>query len=225
MRRVCSTAAVAITLLFIGSSIALGQGGGAGLTITNYQLLGEVRSTRTEWFVTYRANLVNAGPARGGVTATVTSMVPEVQVVPGQVGPPLHPGPGQQHRYQRRHIHDTGRPFRPVRYCELILVVSESAGKSRPEPDRQGRRAGQPERRRIIESERRWNTDSTAGCWNLARPRLKRRSLNAGTVTPSFVVDAAGAYVISLTVDNGSATDKATVIVNTGNSPPSLTRA
>src|SRR5205823_1628725 len=45
---------------------------------------------------------------------------------------------------------------------------------------------------------------------------------NPTSVTPTFVADLAGAYVIVLTVNNGVATDSASVTITTtpGNSPP-----
>src|SRR5689334_24077200 len=82
MRRVCSA-----TLLFyaiLAPVLALGQTGGTDLSVTNYRLVGETRSTRTDWFVSYRADLVNTGPARSAVTATVRSLVPSIQIVTGQ---------------------------------------------------------------------------------------------------------------------------------------------
>src|SRR3982751_6006712 len=78
------SSAMAIALLSIAPFIALGQGGNADLSITNYRFISEVRYTRTQWFVTYGADLTNKGAARAGVTATVTSTVPSVEVMAGQ---------------------------------------------------------------------------------------------------------------------------------------------
>ena len=81
MRFVPSTlAAIAALTMFVPVAPAQGT-----LTITNYQFVSEQRSTRTEWFVTYRADVVNTGLPRTGLTATVSSLAPTtVKVVAGQ---------------------------------------------------------------------------------------------------------------------------------------------
>src|ERR1019366_7824058 len=54
------------------------------LAITNYQYVSEQRISQSSSYVTYRADLVNSGAARIAVTASVSSLVPSIQVVPGQ---------------------------------------------------------------------------------------------------------------------------------------------
>ena len=73
-------AAVAALTMFVPSPAAA-QG---TLSITNYQFVSEQRSTRTEWFVTYRADVVNTGLPRTGLTANVASLTPTVKIVAGQ---------------------------------------------------------------------------------------------------------------------------------------------
>jgi hypothetical protein len=55
-----------------------------GLSVTNYQFVGEERISRTESYVTYRADLINIGAARTAVTASLTSLSANVRAVPGQ---------------------------------------------------------------------------------------------------------------------------------------------
>jgi len=62
----------------------LAQGATPNLSITNYQLVSEQRTTRTLSNVTYRADLVNTGSALASVTATLTGLVPGVTLVSGQ---------------------------------------------------------------------------------------------------------------------------------------------
>src|SRR5436305_698336 len=202
MQRVYSTEAIAITLLLIGSSIAFGQGGGGGLTITNYQLLGEVRSTRTQWFVTYRADLVNAGAARGGVTATVTSMVPTVQVVPGQsllhfISVPASSSVTSADTFTI--LVDRSVPFDVASLSWSFLNPLANPGPN------QTAKVGAKVTLNGSGSSNPSGVGSLAYRWVLeSRPASSQATLlNAGTVMPSFVVDAGGAYVISLTVDNG----------------------
>src|SRR6185436_782342 len=58
--------------------------------------------------------------------------------------------------------------------------------------------------------------------WTLvSHPTASAATLtNAGSVTPTFVLDAHGDYVILLTVSNGAGSDNATVTVSTVNTPP-----
>lgn len=53
--------------------------------VGSFQLVSEVRVTRTVSEFTYRAVLTNAGPAVGGATATVASLSPNTTVVDGTV--------------------------------------------------------------------------------------------------------------------------------------------
>jgi len=73
-------AAVGVALVLIGVPAAIGQG--AGLSITNYQIVAQERYSSIQSFVTCRADLINAGPSLTGVAATVASLIPSVQIVP-----------------------------------------------------------------------------------------------------------------------------------------------
>lgn len=83
MRHGSSIVAGCFALTILAPSMLLGQGV-LGLSIGNYEVVSEQRLSRTESSVTYRAELVNTGVARPGVTATVKSLAAGVQVVPGQ---------------------------------------------------------------------------------------------------------------------------------------------
>src|SRR5579884_138725 len=80
MRYVCSLAAAMSAVAFLAPSPAFGQ----GLSITNYQFISEVRFSRTQSYVTYSADLVNAGAALPSVTAALTSLDASIQTIPGQ---------------------------------------------------------------------------------------------------------------------------------------------
>src|SRR4051794_36080200 len=64
------------------------------LSITNYQFVSEERFSRSQSYVTYRADLVNVGNARSAVTATVSTTTPNVSIVPGQTNLHFSPVPG-----------------------------------------------------------------------------------------------------------------------------------
>ena len=110
MRNMCPAAVAALTILT--SSAMFGQGpvrnlsadAAQSLSITNYQFVSEQRITRTSSYVTYRADLVNQGPAQSAITATVTSLAPSVQTVPGQDTLKFGPVPSNaqdRHRWRR----------------------------------------------------------------------------------------------------------------------------
>src|ERR1017187_4421518 len=85
MRYVYSSAALAVLLTLISPS-ARGQGGTSNLSIaaTGYMEVSEQRVDRMHWYVTSTATLSNTGQAFAGVTAAVTSLVPNIQIVAGQ---------------------------------------------------------------------------------------------------------------------------------------------
>src|SRR5947207_14926576 len=66
-------------------------------SVTNYQFVSEERISRTESYVTYRADLINAGPARASVTASLTSLSVNVRVIPGQGNLVFGPVPANGH--------------------------------------------------------------------------------------------------------------------------------
>src|ERR1035437_7215477 len=83
MRCVCLPAVTMIAVCVLVPSVIFGQGA-PSLAITNYQYVSEQRISQASSYVTYRADLVNAGAARIAVTASVSSRVSSIQLVPGQ---------------------------------------------------------------------------------------------------------------------------------------------
>src|SRR5580693_7493317 len=68
---------VSAVVVFLGAATlatppASGQVNPAYLSITGYQFVSEVRSTQTLSYVTYRADLLNTGPAVPALTATLS---------------------------------------------------------------------------------------------------------------------------------------------------------
>ena len=80
------TAAIAITLSALGPSPVFGQASNLSIppTSSSYLLVSQTFVTRTQSYYTYQAILVNAGPALTSVTATATSLSPNITVVAGQ---------------------------------------------------------------------------------------------------------------------------------------------
>src|SRR5947209_3623711 len=92
MRYLFSAVALAIAVSVVAPSLVFG--GISDLSVTNLQLVTETRVSRTTFYVTYLADLVNAGPALPAATATVTSVSPYVQVISGQRTLHFSPVPG-----------------------------------------------------------------------------------------------------------------------------------
>ncbi len=82
MRNVCPAILVAFSMLVpnLASAQLSGASSGASgqLSITNYQPVSVVVATPTQWYLTYRADVVNTGPALASVTATVNTTNPYV---------------------------------------------------------------------------------------------------------------------------------------------------
>src|SRR5688572_12702103 len=85
MRYVCAATAAVVGLSILAPSQMFGQGSSTGLSVTNYQLVAQQQMSGNQYHHTYRANLANTGNARSAITATVTSGVPEIQIVDGNL--------------------------------------------------------------------------------------------------------------------------------------------
>ena len=218
MRSVCPTAATIVALTMFVPALLSGQGT-SPLTIVNYQFVSEQRSTRTDWFITYRANVLNTGPARLGVTATLTSLTPSVQVVAGQGLLHFAPVPVNVQVTSSDTftiLVDRNAPFDFANLKWTFLNPSANPGPNQTVP------VGT-----TVTLNGSASTNSSGGgpltyTWGFSsRPGASTAVLaNANSVSPSFVVDIPGNYVITLTVSNGLATDSSNVTVSTSNSPP-----
>ena len=83
MRYFCLSALTLAAVCGLVPSAVFGQGTPSNLSITNYQFVSEQRISSFSSYVTYRADLVNNGPARTAVTASLTSRASNIQVTPG----------------------------------------------------------------------------------------------------------------------------------------------
>ncbi|HXK03859.1 MAG TPA: PKD domain-containing protein, partial [Verrucomicrobiae bacterium] len=219
MRYVSSSAAAAVAFLMLAPSVLSAQGGSSGLSITNYQMVSEERYTRTQWYMTYKADLVNTGAPRQGVTATVASTAPSVVVVAGQGT--LHFGPVPANGRVTSSDTFTILVDRSVTFDFGYLVWSFLNPVANPGADQtvpvgtivtvNGSGSTNPS-----------GIGSLTYSWAmLSVPSGSHAALqNSTTVSPSFTVDTPGTYTVQLTVSNGVASDSATVRVSTVNSPP-----
>ena len=220
MRYVCAKLTASLAVAWVMISAALGQVGPPPLSVGNYQLVGEQRVTRTEWYATYRAELVNRGGARPAVTARVQSAVPTIQIVPGQ---------------DLLHFPAVSANAAVTSVDTFTVKVDRSVPTNfdtdlRWAFDNPVANAGQnqtvPVGTTVQLNGAGSSNPSAAGVltyeWELTtRPANSRAVLtNPTSVTPSFTVDVPGTYVVSLTVRNSAGADRTGVTISTVNSPP-----
>src|SRR3954453_4064337 len=219
MRYVCSLIAAIIAMASLMPVKTSAQAGPGALSISNYQFISEQRSTRTEWFVTYRVEIQNTGPALAGVTASVMSSNPGIQVIPGQGV--LHFGPVPANGCTTSIDTLTLLVDRSATVDLSTLVWSfvspvANAGAN------QTAAVGSTVTLNGTGSSNPTGVGSLSYLWTfVSKPASSSAVINNPTnAMPTFIVDAPGDYVIALTVKNGAGQDTATTKVSTGNSAP-----
>ena len=205
--RLLITTVAAVAALVVPSVVSA-QG---TLTITNYQVVSEERSSRSEWFVTYRADVVNTGALRTGLTATVSTLTPAtLKVVAGQNV--LHFGNVP-----------TGAPVTSIDTFTVLedrtvprdfanlqwVFLSPTANPGPNQTVNVGVTVN-------LNGSGSTNISGSGGLtysWSFAsKPATSAAVLaNANTAVPTFKADVAGNYVVTLTVTNGIASDSASV--------------
>jgi len=213
MRNISSLAAF---LFLAGGAVSAS---GQGFSITNYQLVSEQRVSRSEYYYTYRADLVNQGPARTAVTAAVASGAPNVSVVAGQNRLHFAPVPANG-------TVSSGDTFTilvdrsfPFDFSQLVWSFDGPVANAGPN---QTVGIGTVVQLNGSGSANPSGIGTLSYSWSFVSrpPGTSTKILNATSVMASFLVDVPGTYVVSLTVGNGAGTDVATMSVSTVNSPP-----
>jgi hypothetical protein len=196
------------------------------LSITNYRVVSEQVLTATYSRITYRADLVNPGPAQSQVTATVTTVDPFTRVITGQdtLNFTDVPANGQVTSIDSFSIEAKntvpfdfgnlqwtfaigGRPTAgPVANAGPNqtaavggLVTLNGSGSTNPSG--------------IGTLTYRWTFMSTP-------PASAATLSNSDGVTSTFTIDVPGTYVITLTVSNGLLVSASNVTVSTSQTPP-----
>src|SRR5580704_5159686 len=233
MRHVCLAALVTVSILV--PSVLLGQSGllpgsiqpelinSSNLTITNYQLVGQpVPFTRTKYYYTYAASLINTGPATPEITATVTSLLSSATVVPGQGN--LHFPPAATNATVNSLNTFTILVDRTAVFGFNALSWSYNAPVANAGPAQTAAQgttvtlngSGSTNPSGIGTLTYSWAFTPVSGL-----PAGSQATLtNPTSVTPTFVPDVEGIYQITLTVSNGAGTDTSTVAVNVNTIPP-----
>ena len=200
MRYTCASAGILVVLSAIAPLTAFAQV--QGLSVTNYQLVSEQRISRNESYLTYRADLVNTGPARSAITATVFSAVPAVQTVPGQTN--LHFAPVPANSQVTSNNTFTILVDRTIDFNFSSLQWSFVAPVANAGPN-QTVSVGSTVTLNGSASSNPSGIGNLDYNWTfVARPVGSSVLLfAANSVSPTFVASTAGDYVLRLTVSNG----------------------
>ncbi len=219
MRFVCPVIANIFAMLIV-ATVSPAQPAGSSLSVdSNYTYVGTARYTRTQWYVTYKAELVNAGSAAPDVVGTVRSLAPNVVIVPGQ--DTIHFGsvPANATVTSTDAFTIIVDPSVAFSWSQIEVVLQSPKANAGPD---QTVTVGSTVH---LDGSKSANAAGTGGLtysWSFAStPAGSKASLSATTAaTPSFVADVAGSYVLNLTVNNGSASDTASTTIATTNSLP-----
>ena len=197
--------------------------GFAQLSITNYQLVSQQAITPTMAQVTYRADVVNSGPALGSVTASVSSLDPfTMRTLPGTVQLNFAPVPANsQVTSSNTFILLVTGPVPPnFNNLQWTFQTTAATGPIANAGASQTSTVGKTVT--LNGSGSSTPTGTLSYSWQFtSRPAASNASLiNPQSVMPSFVVDVAGNYVVKLTVSNGTASSSASVTISTTSVAP-----
>ena len=218
MRYLYSVLAIA-AFLVLGLSPAFGQVISDLSISSNSALINQTRLSRTQWYYTYQASLVNVGPALPGVTATVTTSAANVQLVPGQSAAHFSPVPANSTVLSNDTftiLVDTS-----VAFNFSVLQWSFTNPFANPGPN-QTVTVGSTVTLNGSGSTNPSGVGSLRYGWTLSGipPGSNATLTNANTTVATFVADVAGTYNATLAVNNGSGSDSATAVISTVSSPP-----
>jgi uncharacterized protein YjdB len=228
MRSVSLSTSVVLTVL--ASSVAFAQGGTQSLSLTNYQFVSEQRYSLTSSYVTYRADLVNPGAALASATAKVTGTTDptNVQIVAGKDTLTFGavPANGQVTSTNTFTIlvnRTVQFDFNKLQWTFQGVPVAPIAN---PGPN-QSATVGQTVTLNGSGSTNPSGIGTLTYSWAFkSRPAGSSATIsNANNVIATFVPDVQGSYVITLTVNNGQASNSADVTVSTTTSPPPVAKA
>lgn len=194
---------------------------GQSPTVTNYSLLGERRLTRLSSQYTYQASLNNPGATpTQALTAVVTSSNSNIQIMTGLGNlhfPPV-PALGTGLSTNTFEVIVLDRT-QPVDFSSLQWSFVAPLANGGPN---QVATVGSTVTLNASASTNPSGTGTLGFSWAFSSvPAGSGATLsNPASVTPTFVPDVVGNYVLTLTVSNGAGNDTTTVTVSTVVSPP-----
>jgi hypothetical protein len=197
--------------------------GFAQLSITNYQVVSQQPITSTMAQVTFRADVVNSGPALGSVTATVSSLDPfTMRTLPGTVQLNFSPVPANSQVTSSNTfiLLVTGAIPPNFNYLQWTFQTGAATGPIANAGASQTSTVGKTVTLNGSGSSTPSGTLSYSWQFTSRPPGSASALMNPLSVMPSFVVDVAGSYVVKLTVSNGAASSSASVTISTTAVPP-----
>ena len=192
-----------------------------GMAITNYQVVSSQAVTRTTASYTFQADLVNPGGAMPAASATLGVSTQSIQMVSGQNQLHFSPVPANsQVRSSNTFTVVIDRTV-PFSYSQFVWTFQGPAPIANAGPN-QTSSVGKTVSLNGTGSSNPSGIGTLTYSWAFtSKPAGSTATLmNPASVTPSFVIDVNGTYLIQLTVNNGTASNSALVIVSTNNSPP-----
>ena len=227
MRYVClrtfySWLSLLLLLSTTGSAI-YGQalnGTPAQLSIANYQLVSTSPISAKQSTLTYRADAVNTGVALSTVIAKVSSGdESRISVVPGAEKLVFGKVPAQGTASSLGCFSILVDNTVPL---DLTLLHWTFQGPLANAGNNQIAQVGSTVSLNAIGSSNPTGLGTLAYRWEFASRPADSSSIlqNSDSVMPRFKLDKAGTYVVKLTVDNGTATDTASVVVSTVQTAP-----
>jgi hypothetical protein len=238
MRHLFSILSTAVILSVLAPSVGFGQAGslnggsprpdvllGPANNVSipaqgsSYIEVTEVRYTRTQFYITYQAILVNSGPALAGVTATLSTQAPSVKLVPGQSSLHFAPVPANNNVISNDTF--TILVDRSVPFDFSFLQWSFANPVANPGPN-QSATVGSTITLNGSGSTNPTGIGSLTYSWSFKSVPSGSTAVltNPNSTIASFVVDVPGEYDVTLTVNNGSAKDSATAVISTLSTPP-----
>jgi hypothetical protein len=191
--------------------------GPAGLTIVGYQFVSEQPAAAGKLFVTYSASLIDTGAALGSVIATASSLNPyAIILAPGEDTLKFSPVPANSQVMSANTFTILVDPIVPFDFSQLQWTFQTKAAP--PVANAGANQTVNVGSTVTLDGSGSSNPSGTGALtysWMFSsRPPGTSSVLRFDTsVTPTFVADVAGTYVIALTVSNGAASNTASVTI------------
>lgn len=217
MRQFYSAARVAFWVLL---AAVLAKSGIAQESITNYVITSSTRLTVTVWQYTYSAAMQNTGIALSSATATLTTTVPNITVVPGKNVLTFGPVPSSATVQAKNTFTINVDRTVPFTLADLIWTFQNNPPVANAGPN-QTATVGTTVHLNGSASTNPSGVGTLTYNWMFTSlpPASTTTLVNPTSVTPTFFTDVEGTYVVQLTVSNGKSSAIATVTIS-GDIPP-----
>jgi PKD domain-containing protein/K319-like protein len=216
MRFVCLSTVIVSCIQF--SAPMFGQGPVTSLSVTNYRVVSERRLTPTQSELTFRADLVSQDATRTAVRAKLKNAnALGVHSIPGRDALLFRPARPGRPVASDNTFTLLVNPTVPLDVSSLQWVLLGPVADAGPSLTA---KVGSTVTLNGSQSSSSSGPLTYSWALTFSPPGSSTVLVNPSSVTPSFAVDVAGTYVITLTVSDGTSSDSARVIVSTVNTAP-----